>query len=115
MSVSLNCVLKAPITMVQDLSMGKVGVLAAGLLVIVIINYIRLWLRPGLRNLPGPRIARFRYLYRLLMVYRGNGPSNYRLLHEKYGPIVRVGPNGFRLLIRRLFRRYTGFGASSQR
>ncbi|KAL2859238.1 cytochrome P450 [Aspergillus pseudodeflectus] len=27
------------------------------------------------------------------MVYNGDGPANYRKVHEKYGPIVRVGPN----------------------
>ncbi|KAL2835369.1 cytochrome P450 [Aspergillus pseudoustus] len=27
------------------------------------------------------------------MVYNGNAPSNYRDIHQKYGPIVRVGPN----------------------
>lgn len=79
-----------PITMVHDLNMGA---LAAVLVVIVILDYIRVWLRPVLRTLPGPALARFTYLYRLLIVYRGKAPSNYRRLHEKYGPIVRVGPN----------------------
>lgn len=27
------------------------------------------------------------------MVGGGNGPAEYRKLHQQYGPIVRVGPN----------------------
>ncbi|KAJ9612104.1 hypothetical protein H2200_003701 [Cladophialophora chaetospira] len=49
--------------------------------------------RPELRNLPGPILARFSGIYRLTLVYGGQAPFNYRRLHQKYGTIVRVGPN----------------------
>ena len=49
--------------------------------------------RPGLRELPGPFLARFSGLYRLSLVYGGQAPYQYRRLHQKFGPIVRVGPN----------------------
>jgi hypothetical protein len=78
--------------MFQDL-MPNLRIVAVGLVVILILNYVRVSLREGLRSLPGPVLARFSYLYRLLMVYNGDGPLNYRKIHQKYGPIVRVGPN----------------------
>lgn len=73
--------------------MPHFGILAAGLLAIVILHYVRVSLRQGLRTLPGPVLARFSYLYRILMVYNGDGPANYRKAHQKYGPILRIGPN----------------------
>jgi hypothetical protein len=47
----------------------------------------------GLRQVPGPFIARFSGLFRLWLVYDGKAPSKYRKVHREYGPIVRVGPN----------------------
>lgn len=47
----------------------------------------------ALRKLPGPAVAQFSSLYRLYMVWSGNGPANIRKLHQKYGPIVRTGPS----------------------
>jgi hypothetical protein len=78
--------------MFQDRVPG-LSVLAVGLIALLIIDYVRVSLRQGLRTLPGPVLARFTYLYRLLMVYNGDGPANYQKIHQKYGPIVRVGPN----------------------
>ncbi len=54
-----------------------------------------LWtaLRPGLRRIPGPFIARFSRLYLFLQATKGNQHSIYLDLHEKYGKLVRVGPN----------------------
>ena len=54
---------------------------------------IRDYLRPGLRQLPGPFLARFSRIYRFYLVYKGDVPDKYRALHAKYGPIVRTGPN----------------------
>lgn len=68
--------------------------LALGLLVtLFILDYLRLLLWNPLRNLPGPFSTRFSGLYRLSMVYSGNAPNNYRDLHNRYGKIVRAGPN----------------------
>lgn len=58
-----------------------------------LINYTQRALRPGLRAVPGPFVARFSGLYRLYMSYSGQGPLHYRRLHEKYGKLVRVGWN----------------------
>lgn len=58
-----------------------------------LIIYTQRALRPGLRAVPGPFVARFSGLYRLYMSYSGQGPLHYRRLHEKYGKLVRVGWN----------------------
>jgi hypothetical protein len=58
-----------------------------------VVSSIRAILRPGLRRLPGPFLARFSGLYRLSMVAGGRAPGEYQKIHEKYGRIVRVGPN----------------------
>ncbi|KAL9567270.1 hypothetical protein ACKAV7_008512 [Fusarium commune] len=66
------------------------GALLTGL---ALFYLIRLTFRAGLRDIPGPWLARYTALYRLSLVYRGDSPRQYELLHEKYGPIVRTGPN----------------------
>lgn len=48
--------------------------------------------KPGLRSIPGPPLARFSPFYRLMKISKGDAPVHYRKLHEKYGPIVRTGP-----------------------
>lgn len=60
---------------------------------LVVLSYFRTIFRSGLRSLPGPFWAQFSGLYRLSLVHKGNGPENYRELHKKYGPMVRVGPS----------------------
>ena len=49
-------------------------------------------LKPGLRSIPGPFLARFSKLHRAWNISKGRAPDFYRELHEKYGPIVRTGP-----------------------
>ncbi|OAP58487.1 hypothetical protein AYL99_07577 [Fonsecaea erecta] len=49
--------------------------------------------RPGLRNIPGPPVAAYTKLWRLYDVYRGHAHLTAISLHEKYGPVVRIGPN----------------------
>ncbi|KAE8341952.1 hypothetical protein BDV24DRAFT_150746 [Aspergillus arachidicola] len=49
--------------------------------------------RPGLRSIPGPTLARFSSLYRPWKLAGGDAPNVYRVLHERYGKIVRTGPN----------------------
>lgn len=63
------------------------------LLALLVLSRIRTVFRKGLRSLPGPFLARFSGIYRLSLVYDGHAPERYRELHEKYGPIVRTGPN----------------------
>ncbi|KAJ5328320.1 cytochrome P450 [Penicillium brevicompactum] len=68
-----------------------VSLLSLGLF--VLIKSIITALKPGLRSIPGPFIARSSCLYRPWKISKGDAPDFYRRLHEKYGPIVRTGPN----------------------
>jgi hypothetical protein len=43
--------------------------------------------RPGLRDIPGPRLAALSRLWNVFNVAQGNAPQNFRKLHEKYGNI----------------------------
>lgn len=49
--------------------------------------------RRGIRQVPGPWLAKFTIFYRISMVTKGNGVQEYRQLHEQFGDVVRVGPN----------------------
>jgi hypothetical protein len=44
-------------------------------------------------HIPGPTLARYTSLYRVWLMASGKAPLKYAALHEKYGPIVRTGPN----------------------
>lgn len=59
----------------------------------LVLRAIATALKPSLRGLPGPRIARFTPFYRAWKVSKGDAPVYYQNLHKKYGPIVRTGPN----------------------
>ena len=50
-------------------------------------------LNHDLKSLPGPFMAPFSAYYRVLLVFTGHIPTNFRRLHERYGPLVRTGPN----------------------
>ena len=49
--------------------------------------------RPGLRSIPGPFLASFTDLWRFLAVYDSRFEVTLQALHDKYGDLVRVGPN----------------------
>jgi hypothetical protein len=49
--------------------------------------------RPSLRNVPGPFWARISRLWNVCNVWEGKVHLNFLALHQKYGPIVRCGPN----------------------
>lgn len=46
-----------------------------------------------LKSIPGPIFAKCTNLWRLLDAYGGRSELTHRLLHEKYGSAVRIGPN----------------------
>ena len=64
-----------------------------GLFVLAIIHTLHIAYRRGIRRVPGPWQAKFSILYRLSLVTKGKAPEEYGKLHDKYGKIVRVGPN----------------------
>lgn len=49
--------------------------------------------KPGLRDIPGPRIAKYTRLWKLHSVWKGDHHQTEIALHKKYGPLVRIGPN----------------------
>lgn len=48
--------------------------------------------RPGLRQIPGPLLASFSDLDRIISTAKGLCMNYHLKLHEQYGPLVRVGP-----------------------
>lgn len=61
--------------------------LAAASVIICVLRYLRL------RRIPGPFFASISYLPRLTSVAKGSSHVDALNLHEKYGALVRVGPN----------------------
>lgn len=70
-----------------------VWLLIGSFILVQIIAALKLAYRPDLSSLPGPKWARFTQLYRVYRLWSGQAPAVYLELHEKYGPIVRTGPN----------------------
>ncbi|MCJ1360922.1 hypothetical protein MMC16_000017 [Acarospora aff. strigata] len=65
-------------------------------LILVSVVILRLaWTRNrrGLREIPGPFLASFSNLWKLKAVWRQDMPRRNIELHEKFGPLVRIGPN----------------------
>lgn len=50
-------------------------------------------LRSDLRSVPGPFLAKLTDLYRLLLVRTGAAHEHHIRLHQRYGPLVRLGSN----------------------
>ena len=46
----------------------------------------------GLNHIPGPRLASLTNIWRFLVVWGRRPEVEHILLHEKYGPLVRLGP-----------------------
>lgn len=49
------------------------------------------WQQHG--SIPGPWLAKFTDLYRLIVVWRRDSHDTYLKLHKQHGDIVRIGPN----------------------
>lgn len=62
--------------------------LLAALIYVFIVKY-----RPGLRQIPGPFLASFSPLDRIITAASGHQFSTHIKYHKRYGSLVRVGPN----------------------
>jgi cytochrome P450 len=62
-------------------------------LVALAVLYQVTWTYARLRDVPGPFIAKFTNLWRLLVVWRRDSHDTYLELHKKHGDLVRIGPN----------------------
>jgi hypothetical protein len=73
--------------------------LTTSLLVFVVIYLIGTLIasryKHGFSAVPGPLLASFTDLWRLMVVYHGRFDLRIRALHHKHGDLVRVGPNCF--------------------
>jgi hypothetical protein len=64
------------------------------LLIVPLLAYVlyQCYLSP-LAKVPGPFVAKLTQLYLAYITRRGRLHRDYVDIHEKYGPVVRVGPN----------------------
>lgn len=69
----------------------SIRVLAVAFLFPLIAYLFRTWSRH--RSIPGPFLAKFTDLWRLLVVWRRDSHDTYLALHKRYGDLVRIGPN----------------------
>jgi hypothetical protein len=81
-------------TMASFMSYTEILLAMTALLVFGLICYA-LYLRyqPYVRDIPGPFLASFTDLWRMLKVHGGRFELSNQALHAKYGDLVRVGPN----------------------
>ncbi|KAH6984446.1 cytochrome P450 [Ilyonectria sp. MPI-CAGE-AT-0026] len=77
----------------MELNNEKLMFLGLALAGCCIVSLITTALQRGLREIPGPWIAKFNPFWRVEFVWKGNAHINYRKLHDKHGPIVRTAPN----------------------
>ncbi|KAK5126560.1 hypothetical protein LTR85_009494 [Meristemomyces frigidus] len=88
---------------VIDTNAGESGVLRAIKLlkgywflllpVVLVSRFFYYRYTPPLRNYPGPFLASGSRAWKVLSTWRGKTETDHINIHEKYGPIVRIGPN----------------------
>ena len=59
----------------------------------IIVEIIRTRYKKGLRQVPGPFIASISSMWRLFFIWKQDLPAVQVRLHERYGGLVRIGPN----------------------
>ena len=64
-----------------------------GFLFLTIAQLLWTYIKSPLKNIPGPFFAKFTNLWRFFDTYGGRPELTQRILHEKYGSVVRLGPN----------------------
>ncbi|KAK4225379.1 Pisatin demethylase [Podospora fimiseda] len=73
--------------------LGRVATAVLVPLVALFIWTVVAWIRSPLRRYPGPFLAGFTDLWRVRLVFTNRYADIIKELHEKYGPVVRIGPN----------------------
>ncbi|KAF2275234.1 benzoate 4-monooxygenase cytochrome-like protein P450 [Westerdykella ornata] len=68
------------------------SIFGALFLYLLLLSLYRLTLHP-LARYPGPRLAALTDIYLAYHAYRGDRHLCYHAAHQKYGPVVRIGPN----------------------
>ncbi|KAM0547823.1 hypothetical protein ACHAPJ_010169 [Fusarium lateritium] len=71
--------------------------LATAVVVVPVLSIVAWWVvayfTSPLRKYPGPYLAGWTNLWRLFVVRKGSVHLKMKELHDKYGPVVRIGPN----------------------
>ncbi|KAL8307418.1 hypothetical protein RB597_001013 [Gaeumannomyces tritici] len=91
-------------------SLGALGVSAAGILALLSAVSYRLYLHP-LSGIPGPRLAAISNIWYARQVCAGRLLQVGKEIHDKFGPIVRVGPNEIWLNSEDAHREIYGLGS----
>jgi hypothetical protein len=65
----------------------------SGLILTIVVHAAITAFKPGIRQLPGPLLAKFTDLWRTYYAYRGMLFRKQQELHKRYGNYVRMGPN----------------------
>lgn len=61
--------------------------------VVLVAQYVVTYLRSPLKGIPGPFVAKFSNIWRFYSHYRQTHIETQKALHDKYGDVVRLGPN----------------------
>ncbi|KAI0446171.1 cytochrome P450 [Xylaria telfairii] len=80
----------------QYLSLSRslpVGNFVATILILLFVYLVRTRYYHGLNSIPGPFLASITSLWKWHIVYQEKMPFINTELHEKHGPLVRIGPN----------------------
>lgn len=77
--------------MQQLIGVGAVPILAGVVISILFLHFFRVWSR--LRHVSGPFWSQFTNIPRVLWVTTGHSHEIHYAIHEKYGEVVRFGPN----------------------
>lgn len=94
-----------------DWSSGEILLLTLGVAVgYYLVSAFITWYR--LRDIPGPFLASFSYLWLANVAKSGKQFWIYRDMYKKYGPLIRVGPNELSTDDPELIRRMNGARSS---
>jgi hypothetical protein len=63
------------------------------ILVVLLLRLLTNRYKRGLRDIPGPTLAKYSRLWKLHSVWKGDHHLTDIDLHRKHGPLVRIGPN----------------------
>ena len=84
---------QALVTITMLSFLGSFTIALFSLFAFLVLRTLYTAFRAGIRQIPGPWLAKFTIFYRISMVTKGKGVQEYRQLHEEFGDVVRVGPN----------------------
>jgi hypothetical protein len=72
---------------------SPIGNAVATILILLFAYLVRTRYYHGLNKIPGPFLASITSLWKWHIVYQEKMPFKNTELHEKHGPLVRIGPN----------------------